>query len=314
MKDPYDVLGVSRTAAADEIKQAYRRLARELHPDVNPGDKKSEERFKEITAAWDFLSDPEKRGQYDRGEIDATGAQKRRGWRGQPGGGARGDGARGGNRSGFHFGEDVDDILSELLRRKERGRGAGGGQGAGGPRPKRGAEARHTLAVSFVDAAAGATKRVTLTSGRTVEVRIPPGTTDGQTLRLKGQGHDDPAGGGAGDAYIELKVEAHPFFTRRDQDIIVELPVSLQEAVLGGKITVPTIDGRVAMTVPAGSNSGTVLRLKGRGVAGADGTRGDQLVTLKVVLPEGDAELKAFVEKWGPRSGYDPRSRGWGEA
>lgn len=293
MKDPYQVLGVARTASDEDIKKAYRKLARELHPDLNPGDKRSEDRFKEITAAYDFLSDPAKRSQFDAGEIDATGAAKRRSWRSQ------GAGPGGGRRGGSPFGDNVDDILSELLRRKERGRAQTSGKAF------RGADIRHSLTVPFNEAAAGATKRVTLISGKTVEVRIPPGTTDGQTLRLKGQG--SAGAGDAGDAFIDLKVESHPFFTRRELDILVDLPISVQEAVLGGKVTVPTIDGKVSLSIPPDSNTGAVLRLKGKGIAGPGGTRGDQLVTLKVVLPDRDAEFKKLIEKWGPRSGYDPR-------
>lgn len=308
MKDPYDVLGVARAASDDEIKKAYRKLARELHPDLNPGDKRAEERFKEISAAYDFLSDSVKRGQYDRGEIDATGAVRRRSsW------GAQGTRGR---RSGFAFGEDVDDILAEMLRRKEKGRagfqgGFGGSSGFGGGNAQhagKGEDARHAVTVTFVEAALGTTKRVTLVSGKSLDVRIPAGTSDGQALRLKGQGHPGMLGGADGDAYVDVAVQPHPFFTRRDRDVLLDLPVSVQEAVLGGKVTVPTVDGKVALTIPPGSNSGTVLRLKGKGIAAAQG-RGDQLVTLKVVLPENDAEFAKLVEKWGPRHGYDPRAK-----
>ncbi len=305
MKDPYAVLAVARTATADEIKQAYRTLARELHPDLNPGNHRSEERFKEVSAAYDFLSDAGRRGQYDRGEIDATGAPKRP---------ARGGGR--GHRPGFAFGDDADDILSELLRRRDRARphtaGAGAGTGGGGwtdaGAAQRGQDAHHSLTVGFAEAAAGATKRVTLVTGKSLDVRIPPGSADGQSLRLKGQGHPGVGGGPAGDAFVDIRVQPHPYFSRRDLDVLVDLPVSLQEAVLGAKVTVPTIDGKVTLTVPPGSNSGAVLRLKGKGVPGPKG-RGDQLVTLQVVLPEDDAELKKFVEKWGPRHGYDPRGK-----
>lgn len=305
MKDPYQVLGVARGIDADALKQAYRKLARELHPDINPGNHKAEERFKEVSAAFDFLSDPERRAKFDRGEIDATGAPLRRsGWRSH---GPHGDNRA--NPFGGPFGGNVDDILSELLRRKEKGRAHSH------PKSGKGADLRHALTVSFAEAAAGATKRVTLVSGRTVEVRIPAATTDGQTLRLKGQGNPSPmVEGDPGDAFIEIKVAADPLFTRRELDVLIDLPVSLQEAILGGKVTVPTIAGRVTLTVPAGSNTGSVLRLKGKGIAGANGTKGDQLVTLKVVLPDNDDELRKFVEKWGPRHGYDPRSRSWGEA
>ena len=294
VKDPYQVLGVARAASDEDIKKAYRKLARELHPDLNPGDKRAEDRFKDISAAYDFLSDPAKRSQFDSGEIDASGAAKRRTWRAQGAGGGPG-----GGRRGAPFGDNMDDILSELMRRKERGRTQSSGK------PFRGADIRHSLTVPFVEAALGVTKRVTLISGSTVEVRIPPGTTDGQVLRLKGQG--SAGSGDAGDAFIDLKVDGHPFFTRRDLDILVDLPISVQEAVLGGKVTVPTIDGKVSLSVPPESNSGAVLRLKGKGIAGATGIRGDQLVTLRVVLPDRDDEFKKLVEKWGPRHGYDPR-------
>lgn len=307
MKDPYQVLGVAKAATDDELKKAYRTLARTLHPDVNPGDKKAEERFKEVTAAYDFLSDAEKRRQYDNGEIDATGAAKRRAWNG--GGGFRSSsaGARSGF-SGFNFGDDVDDILSEMMRRKEKGRqqqqSSQHSHKPGGRSASKGEDAHHALTVSFVDAALGATKRVTLVSGKSLDVKIPVGAVDGQSLRLKGQGHPSFFGDADGDAYIDLKVEPHPFFTRRDKDVLLDLPVSVQEAVLGGKVPAPTVHGKVMLTVPAGSNTGTVMRLKGKGIDG-----GDQLVTLKVVLPEGDSDFAKLVEKWGPRHGYDPRAK-----
>lgn len=297
MKDPYEVLGVAKAASDDDIKKAYRQLARTLHPDLNPGDKRAEERFKEVSAAYDFLSDSTRRRQYDQGEIDPTGAQKRRTWRSQGGAG----GARG-SRAGFNFGGDVDDILAEMLRRKARGR-----QQSGPADGNKGADLRHTLSVTFLEAAMGTTKRVSLASGKSLDVRIPAGTNDGQSLRLKAQGH---AGiGGDGDAFVDIKVEAHPFFTRRDLDVLAEIPISVQEAVLGGKVTVPTIDGKVAVTVPPGTNTGAVLRLKGKGLPGPNGTKGDQLVTLKVVLPDNDPEFRKLVEKWGPRHGYDPRAK-----
>ncbi|MBC7950784.1 MAG: DnaJ domain-containing protein [Rhodospirillaceae bacterium] len=297
MKDPYEVLGVAKAASDDDIKKAYRQLARTLHPDLNPGNTRAEERFKEVTAAYDFLSDATKRRQYDQGEIDPTGAQKRRAWRSQGGAG----GARG-NRAGFNFGEDVDDILAEMMRRKARGR-----QHSGPADGNKGGDLRHTVTVTFLEAATGTTKRVSLASGKSLDVRIPAGTTDGQSLRLKAQGH---AGiGGDGDAFVDIKVETHPFFSRRELDVLAEIPISVQEAVLGGKVTVPTIDGKVSVTVPPGTNTGAVLRLKGKGIAGANNTQGDQLVTLKVVLPDNDSEFRKLVEKWGPRHGYDPRAK-----
>lgn len=308
MKDPYLVLGVAKTATEDELKKAYRKLARSLHPDVNPGDKKAEERFKEVTAAYDFLSDAEKRRQYDNGEIDATGAVKRRSWHSAGSGAGAGGfrGARSGfSSSGFSFGDDVDDILSEMMRRKEKGRSQQGPQGSSkAGRGTKGEDAHHALTVTFMEAALGATKRVTLVSGKALDVKIPVGTVDGQSLRLKGQGYPSFLGDNDGDAYIDLKVEPHPYFTRRDKDVLLDLPVSVQEAVLGGKVPVPTVHGKVMLTLPAGSNTGAVMRLKGKGIDG-----GDQLVTLKVVLPEGDAEFAKLVEKWGARNGYDPRAK-----
>lgn len=300
MKDPYQVLGVAKAASDDEIKKAYRQLARTLHPDVNPGDKKAEERFKEVTAAYDFLSDGERRRQYDNGEIDATGAAKRKSWHSAGGG----RGSRSGFSSGFSFGDDVDDILSEMMRRKEKGRQQTHRTGAQAGHGVKGEDAHHALTVSFLEAALGATKRVTLVSGKSLDVKIPLGAVDGQSLRLKGQGYPSFLGDADGDAYIDLKVEPHPFFTRRDKDVLLDLPVSVQEAVQGGKVPVPTVHGKVMLSVPAGSNTGTVMRLKGKGIDG-----GDQLVTLRVVLPEGDAEFAKLVEKWGPRHGYDPRTK-----
>lgn len=301
MKDPYQVLGVAKATSDDDIKKAYRQLARTLHPDLNPGNKRAEERFKEVSAAYDFLSDPTRRRQYDDGEIDATGAQKRRASRAH---GGTGPGGGWGARSGFEFGGDVDDILAEMLRRKAKGRA---GAGAGATNGNRGADVRHTLVISPAEAAAGITKRVSLASGKSLDVRIPPGTNDGQSLRLKGQGH---AGiGGDGDAFIDIKVDLPAIFTRRDNDVLLDLPISVQEAVMGGKVTVPTIDGKVAVTIPPGSNSGAVLRLKGKGLAGPNNAKGDQLVTLTVVLPEHDPEFRKLVEKWGPRHGYDPRAK-----
>ena len=312
MKDPYQVLGLARGASADQIKQAYRALARELHPDVNPGNAKAEERFKEVTAAYDFLTDTTKRGQYDRGEIDASGAPLRRTRSSHAHGPRPGADPFGG---GFDFGNDPNDILAEMMRRKEKGKrswGSAWGFGGGAeeaPKPKAGQDAHHSLKVTFTEAVAGTTKRVTLATGKSVDVRIPPGSVDGQTLRLKGQGYTSAAGGPAGDAFIDIKVDAHSHLVRREQDITLDLPISVTEALMGAKVTVPTADGHVALTIPAGSNTGTVLRLKGRGVKGANGAMGDQLVTLQVVLPEGDAEFAKLVEKWADKNPYNPRAK-----
>jgi len=308
LKDPYQVLGVARGVAADQIKKAYHALARELHPDVNPGDAKAEERFKEITAAYDFLSDADKRAKFDRGEIDATGAAVRRARASSHKASAGGFHPN----SGFEFGHDADEILAEMMRRKDKGRRAWGsawGFGAEGPdSAKPGQDAHHSLKVSFAEAAQGTTKRVTLATGKSLDVRIPPGSVDGQSLRLKGQGFPGLMGAPAGDAYIDIKVDPHSHLVQRDQDFVLELPISVQEALLGAKVTVPTSDGQVSVTIPPGSNTGTVLRLKGKGIKGPKGT-GDQLVTLNVVLPENDPEFRKFVEGWGAKNAYNPRTK-----
>lgn len=295
MKDPYDVLGLRRTAPADEIKRAYRKLAKKLHPDMNPGDKKIEQQFKELTGAYEILSDPAKRARFDRGEIDASGAE--RGFRqGYPGGG----GARAGG-----FADDdifVDDLFADLMRARRGGAAYGAGAA-------KGADATFALQVPFLEAALGAKKRVTMGDGKTLDITIPPGIESGQTLRLKGQGHAGKGGGPAGDALIEIQVQPHDRFTRKERDIHAELPVSLPEAVLGATVTAPTIHGPVALKVPAGSNNGKTMRLRGKGmsVPGA-AAAGDHYVTLRIVLPEPpDPELTRFLETWSRQHGYDVR-------
>ncbi len=295
MRDPYEILGVRRDASEAEIKKAYRQLAKKYHPDLNPGNAEAASRFKDISAAYDLLSDPVKRARYDRGEIDVTGAERpeRHFYR------AYAEGPEG-MKYGAGPGFDPEDLFAELFGRGRRGRGFAA----------RGADVSYVLPVDFLEAAVGAKKRVTMPDGRTLEITIPPGTEDRQTLRLKGQGEPGIGGGPPGDAYIEVHLQPHAFFTRKDNDVHVELPVSLAEAVLGGKITVPTIDGDVVMTVPRGANTGTVLRLKGRGIVDRrSGQRGDQYVKLKVVLPDPpDPELTRFVENWSGRD-YNARGR-----
>jgi len=290
--DPYKVLGVGRDASQEQIKSAYRKLARSLHPDVNPGNKQAEERFKRVSAAYDLLSDPAKRARFDAGEIDAMGAER-------PRAGAWNTGGRG--QEGFAFGEDANDILSELFRRRNNGRRTGAGFGGFGfgfgdaaDEAARGADAHYLLRVTLPEAALGTTKRVTLSGGKTLDVKVPAGTDDGAVLRLKGQGNAGMSGGPSG----EVKIEPHPIFARDGADITMDLPVTLGEAALGAKVTVPTLDGRVALTVPPGSNTGTVLRLKGKGIPKGR-TRGDQLVTLRVTLPETiDSDLESFLRRW----------------
>lgn len=297
MRDPYEVLGVSRTASQQDIKSAYRKLARTLHPDLNPGDPKAEDKFKEASSAYDLLSDEMKRARYDRGEIDASGQERRRaGGGGRAGGGFGGFGggrtAGGGKRFTFEdiFGDDEGfaDIFA-------RSRGPGGRQHSA---PQRGGDTRYRLHVSFEEAALGATKTVTLSSGKKVNVKVPPASEDGRTLRLKGMGRPGLRGGADGDALVEVKVKPHEVFTRDGLTVIADIPVSLNEAVEGGKIRVPTIDGTVQVSVPEGSNTGTVLRLRGKGLPGEDGARGDQLCRLKIVLDDPkDPKLVALVKK-----------------
>ena len=300
--DPYKVLGVGRDASAGDVKKAYRKLAKKLHPDVNPGDTKVEQRFKEVAQAYAIVGDPEKRKRFDRGEIDANGQEMAAG----AGGFYRkyyqsGKGARYGR---FDFGADFnpDDILSELF---------GGRGGRGRTVRRRGADVAYKVTVDFLEAVSGAKKRINLAEGKTLDVTLPPGTEDGQTLRLKGQGMAGLGGGPAGDALIEVSVGTHPFFSRKDDDIHLELPITLKEAILGAAIEVPTVHGKVSMKIPAGSNTGKTLRLKGKGLRhGKAGRIGDQYVTLKVMLPETpDRDLTEFVRTWDKDRSDDPRRK-----
>jgi DnaJ-class molecular chaperone len=297
MRDPYQVLGLTRSASAEEIKQAYRKLAKQFHPDLNPGRPDIEQRFKDVSGAYNLLSDPEKRGRFDRGEIDANGNERplHRAYSG----GGRSAGA-GGDFGGF----DAEDLFSDLF-------GAGrrrGGAGAGGGFKQRGTDIAYSVTVPFTEAALGTKRRINLSTGKSIDVAIPPGTEDQQKLRLKGQGIAGMGGGPAGDAIIEVHVEAHPFFVRKESDIHLELPISLPEAVLGAKLDVPTPTGSVRMTVPKGANTGTVLRLKGKGARRSDKSHGDEYVTLKVVLPERpDPELEEFAQRWQAGKDQNPR-------
>ena len=295
--DPYEIIGVKRDASQSDIQKAYRRLAKSLHPDLNPGDADAERKFKEVSAAYDILRDPEKRARFDRGEIDATGAEKPqpRYYRDY----ARAEGMSNAywTNSGFaDFGEG-DDILSQFFSRGGRGRRG---------RRIRGGDTRYRLEVDFLDALNGATRRITLPDGSILDIKIPPGTRDGQVLRLKGKGEPGIGGAEAGDALVEIAVRPHPFYRRDGDDIRFDLPISLREAVLGGRITVPTPHGPVTVRLPKNSNTGKVIRLKEKGAPRRGGGRGDAYITLKVMLPpESDPELEQFVRKWS-RS-YNPR-------
>jgi len=301
MRDPYEVLGVSKTATAAEIKSAFRKQAKQCHPDTHPGDAKKAAKFRDISAAHEILADKEKRARYDRGEINADGSQKAQ-QRAYTHAGQRAGGAP----FGFETGGN-DDFLSEFFS---------GLRGAGRRQTRvRGEDVRYRLNTAFVDAARGGKERVTLSNGKTLDVTIPAGVQEGQQIRLRGQGEPGQGGGPAGDVLIEISILPHPHFQREGDDIHLTLPVSLQEAVLGAKIAVPTVDGPVTMTVRKGSNSGDKLRLAGKGIVksaakGSAAARGDQIVTLQVRLPDKpDAALAALVEKWVPEQAYDPRAK-----
>lgn len=300
--DPYAALGLKKSATADEIKKAYRKIARDSHPDLNPDDKDAEAKFKAASAAYDFLKDPEQRARFDRGEIDASGAEKRqrqyyREYAEAPGNPYRA------NPGGEEF-ADASDIFAEFMR--QQGRAHPGGEQHF---RARGPDRRYTLEVPFLDAANGGKTRITLPDGAGLEVSIPKGSSDGQTIRLRGKGDAGFGGGTAGDALITLTVRPHPVFRREGNDILITLPITLDEAVLGGKVDTPTIDGTVKLSIPKGASSGQVLRMRGRGVAPPGGKpAGDQKVELRIVMPEHiDDALAKFVESWRKDHHYDPR-------
>jgi DnaJ-class molecular chaperone len=295
MKDPYDVLGVERSASLEDIRKAYRGLAKKLHPDLNPGNREAEERFKEVAGAYDIVSDKDKRRRYDDGEIDATGAERPR-QRFYKDYASQSDSPYA-SSAGFADFAESDDILAEFLRQQAHARANA-----------RGPDLSYRLSVGFLDAVNGATVRLDLPEGGTLDVKIPPGIADGQVLRLRGKGGAGRGRGEAGDALVEISIEPHRFFTRRGDDIHVQIPVTVTEAVLGGRIKVPTAAGPVTMSVPKHSNTGTVLRLKGKGVPRPGGGSGDQFVKLEVMLPPGpDTALETFLSNWEAGKLYDPR-------
>ena len=316
MSDPYATLGVSRSATEKEIKSAYRKLAKELHPDRNKDNPKAAEKFSQVTHAYDLLSDKDKRGQFDRGEIDADGNPTNPfagmggggGFRGGPGG-QRAYGAQG------FGGEEVD--LGDLFEGLFGGGGArrassGPFGGMGGarrppppPPPRKGPDNAYRLKVPFVDAATRKDQRITLSDGKTIDLKLPAGVEDGTQMRLKGKG--EPGPGGHGDAIVTISVDRHSFFSRDGHDVRLDLPISLKEAIEGAKVKVPTVDGPVMLTIKPKTSGGTTMRLKGKGFSRKDGSRGDQLVTIEIQLPEDTTELEKCLEGWQDSS--NPRSK-----
>lgn len=321
-RDPYSVLGVARGSSDAEIKKAYRKLAKDLHPDRNADDPKAAERFKEVSAAYAILGDADKRARFDRGEIGPDGAPRspfEGAWQSSRGG------AGGGHGGGFAFDGDPMDIFSQFFSGGARRRGGGfggggfggGGFGGGGfggaeartaPRPK-GRNYEYTLEIPFEEAARLEPQRLTLRTGKTLQVKLPAGFEEGQQIRLAGQG--DPGPGGAGDALVTLRIKPHAWFRREGDNVLLDLPLRLDEAVLGAKVKVPTVDGAVVLSVPAGSTSGKMLRLRGKGFTRKGGARGDQLVRLMVDTGEPDEDLKRFVQNWAAGKRRNPRSA-WG--
>ncbi len=296
--DPYAALGLTKTATAADIKTAYRKLVRSLHPDLHPDDAATVARFKSVTAAHDLLKDPASRARFDAGEIDASGAERppRTYYRDH----ANAAGPGFGQGSGFSDFGDPSDIFAHILRQR--------GRGGDASYPQPGPDLRYTLEVAFLDAARGARTRITLPDGDPLQVQIPKGLTDGQTLRLRGRGAAGYDGGPAGDALVTVQVRAHPVFRRDGDDILLTLPITMDEAILGGKVTAPTIDGPVSVTIPKGASSGRILRLRGRGIVRATSSAGDALIELRIVAPAViDAELTAFMTEWRKTHAHDPR-------
>lgn len=310
MADPYQILGVARTATEADIKKAYRKLAKELHPDRNTDNPKAAERFSQAANAYDLLSDKDKRARFDRGEIDGDGNPAAP--FGYGGGGPRPGGGGGFRSQGYEFGggeADVGDIFEGLFgggRSRGGGGFSGGFGGFGRQAPSKGSDIQYRLQVPFTDAATLTPQRVTLGDGKAIEVKLPAGVATGTQMRLAGKG--EPGAGGAGDAIVTIEVQPHRFFTRDGDDVRVDLPIALSEAVLGAKVKAPTVENPVMLTVPAGTSSGKTLRLKGKGFHKKGGGRGDQLITLMVDVPAEDAGLRDFVEGWAATQVGNPRA------
>lgn len=305
--DPYSVLGVARGASEAEIKKAYRKLAKELHPDRNKDNPKAAERFSQVTAAYDLLNDKDKRAQFDRGEIDADGNPTAPFGFGAGRGGPGGGGGFRSSSSGFDFNTDsgdFGDIFEGLFGRGSSGGGFTSGFGRRSAPPPKGADIAYRLRVPFDEAAALKPQRITLADGKTIDLKLTPGVETGTQMRLGGKGEQGP--GGTGDAIVTVEIQPHRFYKRDGDNVLLDLPVTLKEAVEGGKVKAPTVDGAVMLNVPAGSTSGRTLRLKGKGFHRKGGERGDQLVTLMVDVPDDEA-LRAFVKDW-PGGARNPRA------
>jgi DnaJ-class molecular chaperone len=308
-RDPYMELGVARGAGHEDIRKAFRKLAKQYHPDANPGDKSAEERFKRVTAAFDILGDEAKRKKFDGGQIDADGNDAPR-YSGNPFGAGAGGGFRGGATNEAE-GVDLSDLFGDVFGRGQRPGGGGGGFGfgAGGfGGSGRGQDLRARLDIDLEEAINGAKKRIAFSDGRTLDITVQPGTVDGRVLRLKGQGAQGRLG--AGDALIDIQIRPHPIYRREGETLVMDLAISVPDAVLGGKVQSPTPDGPVTITIPKGANTGRVLRMKGRGLPDAKGGRGDLLARLVIMLPdEIDADLEAFAETWRKERPYMPKKR-----
>ncbi|PVH27291.1 DnaJ C-terminal domain-containing protein [Pararhodobacter oceanensis] len=301
--DPYKTLGVAKDASQSEIKKAYRKLAKALHPDLNPGDSAKEAQFQAVAAAHDIIGDPDKRKRFDAGEIDASGQESphREYYRDH----AQADPHRRyESGAGYADFEDLSSVFSDLFGARTRQDSHGFAA--------RGADLRYHLQIDFMDAALGAKRAVPLPDGSRIDLTIPAGVRDGQTLRLRGKGQPGSGGGPSGDAYVELGVAAHPVFLRDGNDINVELPITFDEAILGAKIEVPTLSGKVSVSIPKGASSGQRLRIKGKGVAPDKGPAGDQFIRLKIVTPAApDAEMEAIAKRWRDHVTEDPRAKLW---
>lgn len=301
----YDALGLSKAASQDDIKKAYRKLMKQLHPDLNPGDAAGEERFKKVAAAYEIIGDKDLRKRYDAGDIDETGAEtpQQQYYRQYADTDAANPYA---NQTGYGDMGDMDDLFQQMFRNRQ-------GQGQGQARAAmRGTDRRYHMKVSFLDAAFGGSKQVQMADGANLKIQIPRGIDDGKVIRLKGKGEPGHNGGPAGDAYIQIEVEPHPVFKRNGLDIELSLPITVYEAGLGARIEAPTLRGPVGLKIPAGANSGKVLRLKGRGIETASGGKGDQLVTLQVEMPASTGstapDFKTLLETWRDKHAYDPRA------